>query len=189
MDATMLLTSDHNEVRGLFRQAMQAEQAGDTARMTELVRTITQELEIHTQIEEEVFYPPARREGGKIAELIEEGIQEHNEADDLIQRIRGMSPGDARFSSTLQELHDAVEHHASEEENELFPKLREHWDTSQRERLGTALQEAKARIKSGRGADDIDLTKDELYEKAKEQGVEGRSKMNKEELARAVGEK
>jgi hypothetical protein len=39
------------------------------------------------------------------------------------------------------------------------------------------------------GVDYFGNTKDELYERAKKLGVEGRSKMSKKELARAIAQK
>ena len=57
MDALELLTADHNRVRGLFSQFKDAEEADKTAEQSELAGKIVEELEIHTTIEDEIFYP------------------------------------------------------------------------------------------------------------------------------------
>jgi hypothetical protein len=61
MDVLELLTSDHNTVRKLFGEFEEAQEAGDSGRMAELAQQIFHELEVHTTIEEEVFYPEPRR--------------------------------------------------------------------------------------------------------------------------------
>ena len=57
MDALTLLTADHNRVRGLFARFTSAKEAEDTATMRKLATLIDRELDVHTTIEEEVFYP------------------------------------------------------------------------------------------------------------------------------------
>jgi RND superfamily putative drug exporter len=186
MDALELLTSDHNEVR---RLAGEFQQSAEAQRKLQLVRQMAQELELHTTIEEEVFYPAVRKEGGELAKLVEEGVEEHNQVDELLAQLADMTAEDPDFEATANDLIASVEHHAGEEEREWWPKLRQRWDTAKRERLGQELEAAKTgqpMPSDGQRDVDLDLTKAELYEKAKELDIDGRSKMNKEELAEAV---
>ena len=187
MDALELLTSDHNEVRRLAGDFVQSAEA---THKLQLVRQMAKELELHTTIEEDIFYPAARREGGEIAELVEEGIEEHGEVDELLAQLADMTAADPDFEATAQQLIAAVEHHASEEEQEMFPKLRQRWDAGKLQRLGEELAAAKSGepVVRSEDADVTSMTKAELYEKAKELDIEGRSKMNKDELAEAVTE-
>jgi hemerythrin superfamily protein len=180
MDALELLTADHNAVRGLFEQFSQAKEAEDSDRMREVADEIFAELEVHTSIEEEVFYPESKKVGGEAEELIAEGIEEHHVVDTLMTEIRRLTPGDEEWVAKMTVLIENVEHHAEEEEEELFPKLREAFGAERLERMGDELEQAKKRH-------EIDLTgKDELYERAKQLGIEGRSDMTKDELADAV---
>jgi hypothetical protein len=77
-------------------------------------------------------------------------------------------------------LMENVEHHAEEEEQELFPDADEQLGDSRMQELGLELQERKATAKA-----DL-VTKSELYQKAQQLDIEGRSTMRKDELAEAV---
>ena len=107
---------------------------------------IRQELEVHTKIEEEIFYPAVRRRGGECAKLVDEGIQEHDEAEELLKQVAGIDPTDAAFADTMRELIDAVDHHASEEENEMFPRVRDSLEDGTLQDLGQRLQARKQQL-------------------------------------------
>jgi hemerythrin superfamily protein len=181
MDAITLLTNDHHEVRGLFEKFKAAQEAEDTDQMSSVATTIFEELEVHTTIEEEIFYPAVHDGSEELAETVDEGIQEHHVVDVLMNECRDLQAGDDDWVAKITVLIENVEHHADEEEQELFPEVRKELDESRLEELGTQMEERKATAKA-------DLaTKEELYEKAKAMGIEGRSEMTKAELAEAVG--
>ena len=197
MDAIELLKSDHDTVRQLFSDFKDAKEAGDTGRMGELQKQIFSELDTHTAIEEEVFYPAAEDAGEEAEELVKEGVEEHHVVNVLMSEIVALEPSDDAFAAKMAVLIENVEHHAEEEEEELFPQLREVFGDERLQQIGEQLQAAKERRQAGAsapvatdtgGGNADDLTRDELYEKAKEQDVEGRSSMTKDELAQAVGE-
>ena len=186
MDALALLKSDHDTVRDLFSQFSDAKEAEDTGRMKQVQERIFAELEVHTSIEEEVFYPEAKEVGEEAEELVNEGVEEHHVVEVLMEEIAALSPDDDAWVAKMTVLIENVEHHAEEEEEELFPQLREVFGDERLQRMGEKLQAAKERRQSGAAAPAADLTRDELYAKAQEQDVEGRSSMSKEELAEAV---
>jgi cation transport regulator ChaB len=71
-----------------------------------------------------------------------------------------------------------------------FEKVGDHWEP--KDGKGPSDSRAEGDRRSGRTAGGVDVeghTKDELYERAKELGVQGRSKMTKEELGRAIARK
>jgi hemerythrin superfamily protein len=124
-DAIQMLTADHREVEKLFdeyRQLAESEDADD-AEKTELAQQICAMLQVHTSLEEEVFYPAAR---GAIDEqdLLDEAEVEHASAKDLIALIMGSSPDEALYDARVQVLAEYVKHHVKEEEKELFPKVK-----------------------------------------------------------------
>src|SRR5688572_4851476 len=94
MDAIELLTADHNRVRGLFTRFQSAKDSDDTAQMSELGAKIAEELEVHTTIEEEIFYPWARGLSDEIAEAVDEGVQEHHVVKVLLEECDALTPGD-----------------------------------------------------------------------------------------------
>ena len=192
MDALLLLKSDHDVVRELFDQFKQAKEAEDTGRMGELQEKIFSELEVHTSIEEEVFYPAAEEVGGEAQELVNEGIEEHHVVEVLMGEIRDLTPDDDAWVAKMTVLIENVEHHAEEEEEELFPQLRKAFGDKRLERIGEKLADAKRRrggqvhAPSAEGL--ADLSRDELYERAQQLDIDGRSAMTKEELAEAIAE-
>jgi hemerythrin superfamily protein len=186
MDALALLTADHNRVRGLFARFQEAQEAEDTEAMTALCQEIFSELEVHTTIEEEIFYPSVRRESEDLKEVVDEGVQEHHVVDVLMSEIRQLEPGGDAWVAKMTVLIENVEHHAEEEESEMFPQVRSKMGA---EFLNTTAEELEARKKQLGAptlADKIDLTKTELAEKAREQQIPGRSKMDHDELAATV---
>lgn len=124
-DAIQMLTTDHREVEKLFDQYTQlAESEGaDDAEKGELAQQICAMLQVHTSLEEEVFYPAAR-EAIDEQDLLDEAEVEHASAKDLIALIMGSSPEESLYDARVQVLGEYVKHHVKEEEKELFPKVK-----------------------------------------------------------------
>ena len=190
MDALQLLKADHDTVRDLFKQFKNAKESDNTGQMQTLQQKIFTELETHTSIEEEVFYPAAEEQGGEVEELVKEGVEEHHVVKVLMDEIEALSPSDDAWAAKMTVLIENVEHHAEEEEEEMFPKLRKGFGGAKLEELGEQLLAAKERRGAASPLQDpsveLDLTKDELYAQAQELDIEGRSDMTKDELAAAI---
>jgi len=125
-DACDLLDADHKAVKKLFNAY--EELAGSKARgaaqkRLELARQICQELTVHAQIEEEIFYP-ALRAAIKETDLLAEAEVEHASAKDLIAQIEGLSEPDEKYDAKVKVLGEYIDHHVKEERNEIFPKAR-----------------------------------------------------------------
>lgn len=185
----MLLVGDHNRVRGLFKRFKTAEEAGDMDTAKKLADEIFTELEVHSKIEEKIFYPACREVGvEELTDVVSEGVEEHHVVDQLMAEIRQLTPDDEAWASKLKVLIENVEHHAEEEEKDMFPKARRPLG----EKLKTLAEEMEA-LKKTLGAptlaDKIDLTESALQELASKQEIPGRSSMSKEELAAAVAPK
>ncbi|HKY67200.1 MAG TPA: hemerythrin domain-containing protein [Acidimicrobiales bacterium] len=186
MDALALLTADHNRVRGLFARFTAAKEAEDEATMAELAAVIDRELDVHTTIEEEVFYPWARGLSEEIAEVVDEGMEEHHVVKVLLGEVRELSPGDDDWVAKLSVVIENVEHHAEEEESEMFPQIRSATDAEALEEQAAALEAKKSALGAPVLADKEGLTTEELRDLAKEQEIPGRSSMDHDELAATV---
>jgi iron-sulfur cluster repair protein YtfE (RIC family) len=186
MDALTLLVADHNRVRGLFTRFSAAEEAGDTAAMSDLMDKMRRELEVHTDIEEVVFYPWARDLSEDIADVVDEGIQEHHVAKTLLAEIGDLTVGDDEWTAKVKVLIENVEHHAKEEEDEMFPHIRSASDTDTLGDLAARLEARKAELGAPTLAEKSDLSNDRLHELATEQEIPGRSSMDHDELAATV---
>ena len=174
--AVDLLEQDHRRVEMLFADF---EQTGDES----IALHICQELEVHATLEEQIVYPVLRRVD---QELAQEAQHEHEEAKQLIRKIKGGLSG-AALTQTVGKLKEAVEHHVQEEEGEVFPKMLEAVGGELLE-MGDEMQQQKPQVMHVMAGDSnlLDLTKEELYQRAQEAGIPGRSSMTKEELAAAL---
>jgi hemerythrin superfamily protein len=144
MDAIELLTSDHDEVRAMFEQFRSAKEAENTEQMRSLQKQIFEELDTHTRIEEDIFYPAVRAlDVEDLTETVTEGVQEHHVVKVLMREIRDVSDQEI-FEAKMTVLMENVEHHAEEEESEMFPDLREHMSEQRLVELGSELEAAKA---------------------------------------------
>lgn len=121
MDAIEMLKDDHKKVKGLFREF---ESAGDKAyqKKGQIVTKVIEELEVHSKLEEEIFYPAVAAKTDKEGQdLVKEGIEEHHVVDVLIGELKGMQPQDEQYDAKFTVLIENVEHHIEEEEGEMLP--------------------------------------------------------------------
>jgi hemerythrin superfamily protein len=186
MDALLLLTGDHNRCRGLFARFQQAHESDDQAMAQVLAKTIIRELEVHTEIEETTFYPAVQDLNDEVHELVVEGLEEHAVVKDLIAEVKGIEPSDEHWPAKMKVIIENVEHHADEEEKEMFPLIQKAMDAERLESLAKQLEAKKRSLGAPTTDKTIDLTKAELVSMAKEQQIPGRSKMSQEELAASV---
>lgn len=142
MDALKLLKADHDKVKHLFEQA---ESAADEKKKRTLFDDIKTELETHSRIEEEVFYP-AMEKHEELKDLVLESIEEHKQVKTLLREMDSLKSDSEKFEPKLSVLMENVKHHAEEEEEEkMFPKVRNICSASDLEDLGQQLEDAKGK--------------------------------------------
>lgn len=115
--AVGMIRADHTRVLSIFHQYDVDARA--TLKQS-IVNAACLALEVHAQIEEEVFYP-ALREVAASDPVLAKSVPEHAEMRRLIARLRGMSPSDIDYDRTFMELMRDVMHHAADEETTLLP--------------------------------------------------------------------
>lgn len=143
MDAIDLLEKDHREVESMFAQF---EAATDETQQAMLAEKICKALTVHTTIEEELFYPAAKEcLDVEDENLIVDALQEHAEAKEMIAKIKTMNTGE-ELNQCMKELKAAIEHHVSDEEDDMFPELEEKgMETTQ---LGVQMESRKQQLMS-----------------------------------------
>jgi len=142
-DAIKLLKADHEKVRGLLGQFENA----TGARREKLRGQIDRELKVHTQIEEEIFYPAyrdaARKKDDK--KLFFEALEEHHVVDLVLPEMND-GENTEELKAKAKVLKELVEHHADEEEKEMFPRARKLLSKDELRDLGAQMQQRKSEL-------------------------------------------
>ena len=143
MNAIELLKADHDKVEKLFEQ-FKANEDGDHS---ELFKKINLELEIHTHIEETIFYPKLKADGDEeLKKIVLEGIEEHRQVKMFLSEIAALSQSSEKFNAKLKVVVEDVEHHVKEEEDEMFPMVKAQFEEDVLEELGAAMEAEKAKF-------------------------------------------
>ncbi|MFM1687977.1 hemerythrin domain-containing protein [Aeromonas salmonicida] len=144
-DAIALLRADHKEVSDLFADY---EKTRSNAKKKALVAKICSELSVHTQIEEEIFYP-AIKTALKDKLLVPEATIEHGGIKDLIAQLEGAEPDGEMYDAKVKVLSEYVEHHVKEEQTGMFQKA----ETTSLDlvELGARMAARKADLLAARG--------------------------------------
>lgn len=121
-DAIALLKADHREVEGWFEQFEKTESDSKKQKLADQICTA---LKVHTEIEEEIFYP-ACREAGVEDDMMDEADVEHDSAKKLIAEIEAGNAGDDHWDAKVHVLGEMIKHHVKEEEQRdgMFAKAK-----------------------------------------------------------------
>lgn len=113
---TNMIRLDHTHVLTAFHQY----EVGASERVKKgLVDNVCLALEIHAQLEEEIFYPAMRLVADN--EILRKSTPEHDEMRGLISRLRNMPVKDPAYDDTFFDLIRHVMHHVADEETQLLP--------------------------------------------------------------------
>jgi len=122
-DALTLIKNDHRETEALFKTALD-DNAKPAARRKAIAQVLDA-LDIHTRMEEAIFYPALRKAGGKDEkDSVLEADEEHAGAKSLIAKIRATAAGDETLKAKVTVLKEQIEHHVREEESTMFGEAR-----------------------------------------------------------------
>jgi hemerythrin superfamily protein len=139
MNAIELLKADHKKVAALFDQVKETESEQEHWKLFEQIKT---ELEVHTHIEETVFYPRIQQ-SEDLKDMVLEAFEEHKQVKTLLREISGLAKGNEKLDAKLKVMGENVEHHVEEEETEMFPKVEKVLSKDELEELGAQLKAAK----------------------------------------------
>ena len=121
-DAIQLLVADHREVERLYKEYESLKEKDDDAGKQRVAEEICLELRVHTQVEEEIFYPAIKKAVEQ--DEIDEAVVEHQAAKNLIEQIESMGPDEDLYDAKVKVLWEEVQHHVKEEEGEMFPEVK-----------------------------------------------------------------
>lgn len=141
-----LLKKDHDEVKTIFDEY---ESGADLEKKKELSKKAFKELEIHTQVEEEIFYPEVKDQAGseELRNLVSHSQDEHNTVKEVIADLRARDVDEEAYETKMNVLMEDVRHHIEEEESDLFPLAQKEenidWDE-----MGSRVEERKKQLKT-----------------------------------------
>lgn len=143
-DATDMLKKDHRKVEELFEKVKANEDGNNRA----VFKRIKAELDVHTHIEEKIFYPFLLKKGDdELQKIVREGIEEHRQAKMFLAELNEQTGTSELFKARIKVLMEDIEHHVKEEEDEMFPMVEDQFDAKTREKLGARMQAEKAKFK------------------------------------------
>lgn len=147
MNAIELLKNDHDKVDLLFQKVKATEESEHKT----LFEKIKEELEVHTHIEETIFYPKLKEES-ELEDIVLEGIEEHHQAKIFLRELSALAEDSEKFEPKLKVLMEDITHHVQEEEGEMFPKVQEIFDEATLNELGAQMEEEKQKFKKSYSA-------------------------------------
>ena len=120
MNPVEMLKDDHRNVEQLFSQYRQASDDHDKQQLAD---TILKEIEVHSKLEEQVFYPAVHNKAeGQLQQVLRHSQEEHAAVDQLIAELKAIGSLDARFEATFQQLMQKVQEHVQDEELRMLPE-------------------------------------------------------------------
>ena len=146
MNAFQLLKEDHQKVDSIFQQLEPTTERAEKTR-TELFAKLRDELDIHTRVEESVFYP-AIKQAAETREMVFEGLEEHHVVKLLLKELESLPVDTEQWTAKLKVLKENVEHHVEEEEQEMFQKARQVLSEDEIDRLGAQMEEMKKQLQA-----------------------------------------
>ncbi len=150
MNAIELLKEDHDKVDKLF-QTVKANEDADHRDTFELIKA---ELDVHTHIEETIFYPKMVEDGDdELKDIVLEGIEEHRQAKMFLRELAGLADESEKFKPKLKVLMEDIGHHVQEEEGQMFPMIQKQFDEFTLQELGKEMEKEKKNFaKTGKAA-------------------------------------
>jgi len=146
-DAIALLKEDHKKVKGLLGDLEKSSMRGGP-RAQKLVAQIDKELTIHSQIEEEIFYPAFRDavSSKEDKKMYFEAKEENHVVKLVLPEVKEGGMANEEFAAKCKVLKELVEHHADEEEKEMFPEARKALGRAELQELGDRMAARKKEL-------------------------------------------
>ena len=141
LNALDLIKQDHERIKHMFAQALDADDPGARSEMLHRIRA---ELIAHERMEEDVFYPALRSATEKAKDIVLEGYEEHHVIDLILDEMFDVPEDSDQWQVKLKVLHENLEHHIEEEEQEMFARAKKAMSGDTLEELGRKMAQSKA---------------------------------------------
>jgi hemerythrin superfamily protein len=140
MDVVDVLTADHRDVTGLIGEIRAA---GDATVRRDVTDMMISELVRHAVAEEMYVYPAMRKHLPDGDKAVEHDVEEHKEIEQTLKRLESADVSTAEFARDLDKLEELLADHVQDEENDQFPKLRQHFPREELVELAHKVETAK----------------------------------------------
>lgn len=120
------LKAEHDQLRALFDQVNATTDRAEKTRI-ELLEKIEAALVPHAKWEELVFYPAfAERASHEQLLLYTSAMQEHRAVEQsVLPDLKACDPTSREFAGSAKVMGEQIDHHAREEEREMFAVMRQ----------------------------------------------------------------
>ena len=144
MKVTVLLRNDHEALKALFDKFKKPSASRNQNGKKDLFNEIQRELLIHSQMEQEIFYPAlSSTPSNHAVDLVSTAEQEHKDVEKLLEEMRAMSGSEKNFDAKVGQLIDQVERHIEMEESEVFDEARKNLPEYRLEELGLEMEDRR----------------------------------------------
>jgi iron-sulfur cluster repair protein YtfE (RIC family) len=144
MKVTVLIRNDHDAIKALFEKSRKASETRTQNGKKDLFNQIRRELLIHTQVEEDVFYPALSTTSSVRAdELVATAKNEHAAVQELLQELAGMSGSEKNFDAKMSAMIEQVVRHIDMEEDLIFDEARKNLPEYRLEELGLEMEDRR----------------------------------------------
>jgi len=122
MNAINILKADHDRFKDSLKRY---EKENDEEKKQKILNELMQDIKIHEQMEEQVFYPELKKQSSseKTKEMVREGKEEHHVVDFLMDEIQHQKLSAPKLHTKVHVMGESLEHHLKEEEVRYFPSF------------------------------------------------------------------
>jgi hemerythrin superfamily protein len=139
MSIRQLLLMDHSKVDILF---MEIFNANEPEKIQEYFGQLYKDIKVHGTAEEQVLYPAVR----PYYEHTQEIYAQTDEVMEMLDEIKPLNFSSPEFKAKIEQLRIAVRTHINQEENDIFPKLRDNFSHEQQKQIATEFKTAKSKL-------------------------------------------
>ena len=139
MSILQLLRMDHSKTDVLFMEILGS---NDPQKIQEYFGQLYKDVQAHGAAEEQVIYPAVR----PYYEDTQELYAETADVKRMLDEIKSMNSYDSEFKTKVEQLMTTLRTHINQEENEMFPKIRDNFSHEQHKQMATEFKTVKSQL-------------------------------------------